>query len=400
MDVLCLMGLFPNGYEDEIVKNSLFGTQNAANKLQWGIVKGLDAQPGVTVRICNSLYIGSYPRRYKKLLIPTFPFQHREGSKDMNVGFLNLTGIKYISRYWSCRAFINKWEQENTNQEKTLIVYALTMPFTNLAGYVRRKYPDIKVCVVVPDLPEYMNTSAMGKNGIYSKAKRLSIKWIKRSLRHIDHYVLLTDQMKEWFERPIKYTVVEGTAQASDDGMSETREKTILYAGGIKREYGVIDLAEAFARIDAPEWQLVIYGDGSDLGELRELAQNDKRIKLMGSVPNKTVVAHQRKASLLVNPRKNQEFTKYSFPSKILEYMSSGTPMLAYKLAGVPDEYDSYYYQIPTKENGMEDALRSAMLLSDNERNTMGASARAFVRDGKSPEIQCKKIIALLNQDA
>ena len=41
-DIVCLTGLFPEEYVDEINKYSLTGVQNAANKLQWGIVKGLD----------------------------------------------------------------------------------------------------------------------------------------------------------------------------------------------------------------------------------------------------------------------------------------------------------------------------------------------------------------------
>ena len=99
MDVLCLMGLFPEEYREEIQKDSKSGMQNAADKLQWAIVKGLDQIDGVSVSILNSLYIGSYPRRYSRLMIPTFKFKHSEKSEDINVGFCNLTVIKWISRY-------------------------------------------------------------------------------------------------------------------------------------------------------------------------------------------------------------------------------------------------------------------------------------------------------------
>ena len=38
-----------------------------------------------------------------------------------------------------------------------------------------------------------------------------------------------------------------------------------------------------------------------------------------------------------VNPRQNnEEFTKYSFPSKTMEYLASGVPVVAYKLDGIP----------------------------------------------------------------
>ena len=69
MDILCLMGLFPEEYETEILKNSLSGVQNAANKLQWAIIEGLAQQPNTQLTVINSLYIGSYPKRYKKIHI-------------------------------------------------------------------------------------------------------------------------------------------------------------------------------------------------------------------------------------------------------------------------------------------------------------------------------------------
>ena len=46
---------------------------------------------------------------------------------------------------------------------------------------------------------------------------------------------------------------------------------------------------------------------------------------------------------ILVNFRSpNEELTKYSFPSKILEYISSGSLVLSTRLLGIPDEYFSY----------------------------------------------------------
>jgi hypothetical protein len=47
---------------------------------------------------------------------------------------------------------------------------------------------------------------------------------------------------------------------------------------------------------------------------------------------------------LFVIPRSNQQLiTKYTFPSKLFEFMLIGsTPILMNKLEGIPKEYDSY----------------------------------------------------------
>lgn len=399
MDIMCLMGLFPNGYEGEIAKNSLYGMQNAANKLQWGIVKGLDAQPEVSVRICNSLYVGSYPKRYKKVMIPTFQFEHCGGAKDINVGFLNLPVIKQLSRYVSAKRILKQWAKEDVDTEKVLLVYALTTPFVQLAHYVQTRFPKIKVCIVVPDLPEYMNPSGMLRGGFYAKAKQIEIAWLKHCTRCIRCYVLLTDGMRKWFKHDIQYTVIEGIAPDNQDiPENMVREKTIIYAGGIRREYGVLDLIDAFKQVTMPDWRLVIYGDGSDLELAKESARCDNRIVFMGMQLNTVVVEHQKRASLLVNPRKNEEFTKYSFPSKILEYMSSGTAMLAYRLDGVPREYDDYYYVIDEGRDGLTQSLRRVMEITEEERQQMGNAAKEFVRKNKNPKSQCAKVIELITK--
>lgn len=398
MDILCLMGLFPEEYREQIEKDSIYGIQYAADKLQGAIVRGLAENNDLQVSIVNSLYIGSYPRRYREKRIPSFQFQYAGKVPGENIGFCNLTGYKWISRYYGIRKAIKAWAKRPSKQQKVLLIYALTTPFVQMAAYVKKKFPDIKVCVVVPDLPEYMNTAAMQSKKIYRVAKKVEINWIRRSISNVDGYVLLTETMKEWFNKPVIYTVVEGIATVPEDSDEQSpRKQTILYAGGIKEEYGVVDLVEAFVELDDPTWELEIYGDGTAMSTIRQLAENHDNIKIMGMVSNQTVVEAQKKASVLVNPRKNQIFTRYSFPSKILEYMSSGTPVLAYKLDGIPNEYDSYYYQIEDRDGGFVDALKKLTTLTEQERSQMGIRAKNYVRENKTPKKQCQKIVDILS---
>lgn len=398
-DIVCLTGLFPEEYVDEINKYSLTGVQNAANKLQWGIVKGLDGL-GENVTIFNSIYVGSYPRLYRKIMIPTFHFSHGSEKNDINIGFINIAGIKVLSRYYTVKRELDKWASVDSGREKVLLIYAMTTPFAQLAGYIKRKYSSIKVIYIIPDLPMYMNVTKVQESAVYRTRKKIEEFLFHRSLKNVDGYVLLTDGMKEWFTTDINYTVVEGMATIDNtiDVDDIKKKKQILYAGGIKREYGVIDLVSAFSQIDDPEWELVIYGDGTDMESVCEYAKKDVRIKIMGSAPNAVVMKHQREAALLINPRKNQEMAKYSFPSKTLEYMLSGTPMLGYKLAGIPEEYYDNMFVIQDSENGMEEALRMAMDLPETERIKMGEKAKHFVVKEKNPEKQCKKILELIGR--
>ncbi len=396
MDVLCLMGLFPDEYRNQIEKDSVRGIQNAADKLQGAIVRGLSQVEGVNVSIVNSLYIGSYPRRYRRMRIPSFAFSYAGNVPGKNVGFCNLTAYKWLSRYRGIKKAIKAWAKTESQRQKVLLIYALTTPFTQMAAYVKKHFKDIKVCIVVPDLPEYMNPAAMQKT-VFRFLKNREIAMIRRSIRNVDSYVLLTDTMKEWFQKPITYTVVEGVASSVEKMEEATQPKqTILYAGGVKEEYGVPDLVKAFLKFGAPDWELEIYGDGPAIPMIQELAEGHDTVKIMGMAPNHVVVEAQRRSAILVNPRKNQIFTRYSFPSKIMEYMSSGTPVLAYKLDGIPNEYDPYYYPIEDKEDGLVEALRRVTALPEEDRQQMGCNAQRFVLENKTPKKQCEKIVKML----
>lgn len=396
------MGLFPHEYISIIEANSKSSLQSAANKLQWALVKGLAEQDDVKVSICNSLYVGPFPKKYKKCRVPTFEFKDNSTVSGINVGFVNLPVVKTFSRFFGVKKHINSWYMnKKESNDKVLVIYALTLSFSLIANYISKRYSDIKVCIIVPDLPEYMNLNAMEKRSFYRILKSFEIFIIRKCIRNIKYFVLLTDAMKTWFQNPINYTVVEGIIHPeelkNDQAVYDNETtKRVIYAGGIKKEYGVADLVSAFCELNEKEWTLEIYGDGVDLPYVKKIAKDCPNVVFYGHISNSIVTKEYRMASLLVNPRKNQELAAYSFPSKISEYMTSGTPMLAYKLDGVPDEYDPFYFHISEEEGGLKKSLQEVIHLPNSIRHLMGENARKFVQENKTPKKQCEKIVQLL----
>lgn len=402
MDILFLLGLFPKEYENEILKNSIRGVQNAANKFQWGIVNGFDKNVGNSIRILNSPYVGSYPKRYKEFFIPDFSFCHCTGAVDHNVGFCNLSGYKTVSRYYGLKNHIKRWANDG-EKDKVIIAYAMTSPFVELLYYVKKNYPHIKSCLFVPDLPEYMNAGASTKI-FYKVGKTIQINHFRRKLKLIDCYVFLTKYMPEWFDWNIRYTVVEGISNINNNEImtctkKETiKEKKLIYAGMIEEKYGLLDLVNAFMQINNDEWSLEIFGRGSSEETIRKLVEKDNRVHLRGMVSNDEVLEEQKRAELLINPRNDKdEFTKFSFPSKVIEYMSSGTPMIGYKLSGMPDEYLGYFFEVKDETDGLRKSIEAAMGMSSQERMEFGEKAKCFILEHKNSKTQMKKVIDLLN---
>ena len=193
------------------------------------------------------------------------------------------------------------------------------------------------------------------------------------------------------------YIVAEGHVCENAAGTDENheRENTVVYAGGISEEYGLKNLIEGFRAAALQDTKLIVFGDGPYAKELEKICAETPNADYRGVKPNAEVIAEERRASLLINPRPTDaEFTKYSFPSKNMEYMASGTPLLTTALGGMPEEYKNYVYLIEKDgADGVAEALKKVFSLTERERAEKGAKAKEFVLTQKSNVAQAKRIL-------
>ena len=149
---------------------------------------------------------------------------------------------------------------------------------------------------------------------------------------------------------------------------------------------------------DLPNAMLEIYGPGDYVKELQQIAEIHDNVFYGGMLLNTEIVDKEQEAALLVNPRPtHEEFVKYSFPSKTMEYMASGTPVLTTKLPGMPKEYYPYVDFIEEESAaGIAAALKAVLTRSDEELFQKGQQARAFVLEGRNNVVQAKKLLDML----
>ena len=262
--------------------------------------------------------------------------------------------------------------------------------FALLAAKIRR----CRCIGIITDLPDMLG------GGSFSK------KMANFVIRHCTDYVLLTQAMNDYICNDAKpYVILEGHADITMQDKLPSMEKkqpvrTVFYAGGVSRQYGLADLAEGFLKADIPNARLEIYGPGDYVDQLRDMSEKDSRIFYGGMLLNSQIVEKEQEATLLVNPRPtHEEFVKYSFPSKTMEYMASGTPVLTTRLPGMPGEYYPYVYFIDEESaDGIASKLKSVLEHSDEELFQKGQEARAFVLEGRNNVVQAKRILDMLEQ--
>jgi len=392
--------LIPHSLKEDVYTFSKNNMQEAANALGWHIYNGLCQNLNAKIRIFNVLPIGSYPQYYKKPFIKKADFETDYCSDNCSIGFCN---IKFIRKYilpFSVFKELDLW-CKTSKSPKTLIVYTASFPFMKAVQMIKKHYPDLTVCDIIADLPDMSSLSH--KNIIMSALTKKFTASSYKMIDSIDAFVLLTKHMADYMKIKKPYCVMEGIStkkcEYQEAGDKNDGTIKILYSGTLHKCFGVLNLLNAFKLIKDEKYRLTICGIGDGEPEVRTAARDDKRIRYLGQLSREEVLQLQTKSTVLVNPRQNnEEFTKYSFPSKNLEYLSSGVPLVAYKLDGIPDEYDRYIFYV--EDNSIE-ALRDKLVevcgMSEADRTAYTKEVLHFVEE-KNEINQTRKIVDLLKK--
>lgn len=307
---------------------------------------------------------------------------------------INLPILRQICIYFASRLFVKK---RCKKKEDNCFILCDCLNLANAYGmYHASRKRKIPIIFIVTDIPEFQ------RNGRFEKINN-------RIIKNADGYILLTKQMNEKINPYNKPNVVlEGhvdseapAPQSQTTYEVETGKKVAMYAGSLQKIYGIGSLVEGFIKADILDSELRVYGDGDFREELISLSEKYPNVKYMGIKSNGEIVAEEQKVSLLVNPRPiAPEYTKYSFPSKNMEYMVSGTPMLTTKLPGMPAEYYPHVYLIEDETpDGIAKVLNRIFAESFEIRQAKAKRAREFVLEQKSNVVQAEKIIKFLENE-
>lgn len=363
-------------------------------------IRGLAEQPNVDVVAISTLPISASTSTIKRI-----DFEEENISNSLKyqyISFRNGKLTRLIDMYVNTKRILKDYLENNKN-ERCYIIADVLSPFMTLGCFKVAQRYNVPIVGIITDLPELATGMKERKGSVLKKYILKGIEKLNTSLLNkYDAYITLTESINDVVNtnHSKKHLVIEGSIDANvtynDTKKSPTQE--VVYAGGVYEKYGVKTLVEAFSRLNVAN-ELHIYGDGTFVEELKVLSKKYPQIKYKGMVSLEEIVEIERKATLLVNPRpSNEEFSKYSFPSKTLEYMSSGTPLLSTKLPGIPSDYFDFIYAIEKEDTeGMADTLSKILSNDASVLKEKGLRAFTYVKQNKTNVAQTKKIVDFLN---
>ena len=391
--------MYPEQLIDEVKSNSKTPLQMQIESYQRAFLAGIKANMHEEDKVSriNCLPVGTFPTQYKKLYL-----KGGEHEKDMvDLSTVNVPILKQWGRYKRAIKELEKW-LKTTKETAIVLVYTQYLPYMKALSLLKKKYRNLRVCVIVTDLPKEWGLES-GREGAMKKAEDQMGNQSLELLKAMDAFVLLTEAMKEvidFGEKP--YLVLEGMILPKhSDKNSETfikKSPVVLYTGTLNESLGIVELMEAFELI--PNVELWICGGGIIQNKVEQKSRMQKNIRYLGCVSQQEAVSLQQKADVLINPRMPKDaFTRYSFPSKTLEYMRSGKPVLCYKLEGIPNEYDKYLQYISDMTpKGIADSINEILSYTESERKGIGERAKHFIETKKTPEVQGKRLMDFLRE--
>ena len=394
MRYLFLGLMFDRDSEREILSRSGFA-QAQVNQYQWGMIDGLNANLNTKIDIIASIPMASFPLRSKMLFVKKNSFRSTYGIDY--VGYVNFYFIREIMRK---RAFYKRVKKyiEASDEKVTVFVYSMYYPFLNVMKRIKKKFGDrVDYVLITPDLVgeytfAYKNKLKQAYHSRHAK-KQMELS------AFADKYVLLTEQMKYPLNIGDKpYSVIEGFLPSCEFNYNNEREKkTVLYTGSLNPSFGISTLLKAFESIKDPDYRLWICGGGDGKAEVEEAAKRDSRIIYKGFLPKIEIADLQTRCDVLINPRSAEgKYTKYSFPSKTMEYLLSGSKVVMHRLDGVGDEY---YRYIRVIEEHTPEAMAKAIVDACEDNSFYPEKCREqieWIGNNKSALKQAERLLSII----
>ncbi len=362
----------------------------AANKFNNHLMEGF---------VKNGCHVTAYlfPVFEEEIKKNEFMTMHENGI-DYTLLKLKNRGIraKATTLYMLYKALLRECE----NKDTMIICDYLNYSYALVALLVsRRKH--IAIGTVVTDLPQHIGDYDMREKHSWKETAIVTIG--NKILNSFHYYLLLSKYMVDKIaQHKYEYCVVEGLV--SDDFAGEVKGdlgENIVYCGSLHKKYGIDMLIDGFLLSDHGEKQLHIYGDGDYADTIRQICHKECNVCFHGTLPHKEILKVQSSAYLLVNPRPtDKEFVKYSFPSKNMEYMLSGTPVLTTDLPSMPEDYKEYIHLIREESaEGIRDILNELYAVDNTVLKKKALECRNYVLKNKNNKLQAKRFLDIFEGD-
>ena len=365
----------------EILNRKINNMSVARQKFEYNVIRGMHEQLGDNVSFV------SYVPTDGNLKIPDTSVV--QGASVTHIAINKSSAVSIFAAYGALKKYLMSLGEEKL-RGLHIVMYAVIPPFEQALLALKKRYgfKIVTICSEIPELRRYGS----------SIPSRIKKKILTHYNEQFDGYVLFSDAMKEVVRVGNKpCLVMEGIGPDIRSVPVAGKKNIVMYAGGLAPDNNIPLLIKCCQQIDIID-EIWICGVGPDENRIKEMAAKDARVKYFGRVPNEEVLEMESQAKVLVNFRNPDErLTRYSFPSKILEYISSGSLVMSTQLIGIPKEYFEYIVPISIEDEDMiAYELKKSLNMSDEDYLSKCKRAQMFMANNKNYNIQAERLVGFV----
>lgn len=397
MELLFLGSVIPMGE-----CNKYIGPSVAGNKMQIGLLNSIKKKKKVNLSVYTECPYGAYPKT-RFLFINGQKLKINDQLIANKIPYVNVFIIKQITLILSATIKLFSWVYINRKKQKTILCYN-AYPYISIPVLIVSKFTNINSVCIFADPP----IDTIGFKGLKKIFNIVESNFVRQCLSKFSSLVVLNKAAAQYYLPGKKTVVVDGGFDINDLSLYDQSKREVqrdkivlLYCGALEKYSGIMNLVEAMDCINIDNVILKIYGRGSLLDEIIDKSRYSNRIQYCGVVSNEEMIQIQKKASFLVNPRiLDDPVSQFTFPSKIIEYMLSGTPVLSTRLNGLTDDYFDYILTFNSDDvKDIADKIIELVNISYEDLLKSSVLGRDYIIENKNWDIQLNKIIPLLYRD-
>lgn len=169
-------------------------------------------------------------------------------------------------------------------------------------------------------------------------------------------------------------------------------ENYALYFGRLSKEKGILNLIQAFSKLD--KGILYIAGEGPEKEKIEEIIKNNnlqERVKLLGLLNATEMKETIRKCKFVVVPSIWYENCPYS----VMETLAIGKPVIGANIGGIPELVEDNKSGMIYQYNDIEDLKEKMKILFENQNlaNAFGKYAKEQAASLYAKEVYYEKIM-------
>lgn len=225
-------------------------------------------------------------------------------------------------------------------------------------------------------------------------------------LPRVDGLLVVTESIAKDFNIPSNRVLIVDAGvpdsfpelKSRDAKRCGSEQVTIGYAGALEPHNGVMVLLGALERSRELPVRVLIAGRGSCIDAVRKAAELDARIEYLGFLSRNEVFAMYERCDALLNLRMiDSHDMRYFFPSKLIECLATGLPVISTPVAHATAEFGDTMFVVPTeKVDSLASTLRLVVATDAAHRLAMGLAARARVMATRRWSTIGRRVVALM----